>query len=604
MNTITKTKAITALVATCLIGIGTGVSLAAGDVETPKEIRVETLASVETTAGSAASQTKFNPFNGTSIAGHYLSGRFAQQHHDWASANVFMSRVLKIDPNDADLMKKSMVLAMGSGDADNAVAMAANVLKEEPDSSLALLFLATDAFKRKDYDGAAKFIAQVPESGLSDFIMPLLKSWSEAANGKFETANLQDNSIHIYHAILIADYLGKKDMIAPLLQEALKIENLSARSVERIADVFVHIGKDKAAIDLYQRVLQTVPDYTGVTDKIKTLESGKKTDAFKTVNTPEKGVSLALLDTAQTLFHEYSDDSARVFGHMSLFTEADQDEAKMLLAHIASRHERYGQAIEHYKSISPTNENYLDARRRAASLLEETKRKEEALVELQSLVDNHNDLESLIQIGDLYRHDEDFGKALEYYNKSAKKFGKTIPADYWHLHYVRGMSYERLGKWKQAEADLKAALSFQPNHPFVLNYLGYAWADQGTNLEESLSMIRKASALRPSDGYITDSLGWVLYRMGHYEEAVPHLEKAVELLPYDPVVNDHLGDAYWRVTRKLEAKFQWNRARNYAEDGDEKLVTQIAQKLARGLTDPPVVRASNTIEGDKGVLSP
>jgi predicted negative regulator of RcsB-dependent stress response len=69
--------------------------------------------------------------------------------------------------------------------------------------------------------------------------------------------------------------------------------------------------------------------------------------------------------------------------------------------------------------------------------------------------------------------------------------------------------------------------------------------------------------------------------MGRYEQSVPHLERAVELLPYDPVINDHLGDAYWRVGRKLEARFQWERASNHTEE--QELSAQLAEKLRAGL---------------------
>ena len=107
-------------------------------------------------------------------------------------------------------------------------------------------------------------------------------------------------------------------------------------------------------------------------------------------------------------------------------------------------------------------------------------------------------------------------------------------------------------------------------------------------------MIRKAAALQPSDGYIADSLGWVLYRMSRYDQAVPHLEKAVELMPYDPVINDHLGDAYWRVGRKLEARFQWQRAKNHIGEDDPIDAETIDAKLARGLDESPVVKEART----------
>jgi tetratricopeptide (TPR) repeat protein len=177
--------------------------------------------------------------------------------------------------------------------------------------------------------------------------------------------------------------------------------------------------------------------------------------------------------------------------------------------------------------------------------------------------------------------------------------GGKVTERYWHLLYVRGMSQERAGNWEAAEKDLLAALEFKPEQPYILNYLGYAWADRGQNLDKAQSMIRKAVSLRPEDGYITDSLGWVLYRIGKYKASVPELERAVSLLPYDPVINDHLGDAYWRVGRKMEAKFQWERAKNHSDDGE--LKTKLDEKMAKGLGE----ESANTLAGvPSGPVSP
>ena len=118
----------------------------------------------------------------------------------------------------------------------------------------------------------------------------------------------------------------------------------------------------------------------------------------------------------------------------------------------------------------------------------------------------------------------------------------------------------------------------------------------------ALPDIRRAVALRPEDGYITDSLGWVLYRLGNYEEAVPHLERAVELLPYDSVINDHLGDAYWRVGRRLEARFQWMRAKNHSDD--EILVGEIDRKLDQGLQSVDIVKEASSQASGINILKP
>jgi Flp pilus assembly protein TadD len=115
----------------------------------------------------------------------------------------------------------------------------------------------------------------------------------------------------------------------------------------------------------------------------------------------------------------------------------------------------------------------------------------------------------------------------------------------------------------------------------VLNYLGYSWVDQGIHLERAQKMIERAVELRPKDGYVVDSLGWVLYRLGKFGGAVRELERAVELRPEDPIINDHLGDAYWRVGRRQEARFQWRRSLSL--DPEDDLLSILKDKLEAGL---------------------
>jgi Flp pilus assembly protein TadD len=156
----------------------------------------------------------------------------------------------------------------------------------------------------------------------------------------------------------------------------------------------------------------------------------------------------------------------------------------------------------------------------------------------------------------------------------------------WFLHYARGISHEREKNWDNAEADFRAALALNPDQPQVLNYLGYSLVERKEKLDEALDMIERAVAAQPQSGYIVDSLGWVLYRLGRYEEAVEHMERAVALMPVDPVVNDHLGDVYWAVGRYREADFQWKRALSFIDPEDtdgEADPVRIRRKIDVGL---------------------
>ncbi|HEY4344446.1 MAG TPA: tetratricopeptide repeat protein, partial [Parvibaculum sp.] len=182
--------------------------------------------------------------------------------------------------------------------------------------------------------------------------------------------------------------------------------------------------------------------------------------------------------------------------------------------------------------------------------------------------------------GDIYRGKEKYAEAAAEYTKAIEKAGTPAPS-HWSLYYARGICNERLGKWPDAERDLKLALKLSGDHPLVLNYLGYSWIEKGTHLKEALAMIEKAVELRPTDGFVVDSLGWAQYRLGDYARAVQVLQRAVELEPDDSTINDHLGDAFWKVGRKIEARFQWSHALEMKPEKDR--VEILKTKLEFGL---------------------
>jgi len=190
-------------------------------------------------------------------------------------------------------------------------------------------------------------------------------------------------------------------------------------------------------------------------------------------------------------------------------------------------------------------------------------------------------IESLVQLGDLLRRDEHYGRAEAAYSRAVERLGEP-DREHWTLFYARGITFERTKRWPRAETDFLTALELEPEQPFVLNYLGYSWVDMGMNLDQAKGMLYRAVELRPNDGFIIDSLGWVHYRLGEYPDAVEQLERAVELEPGDPVINDHLGDAYWRVGRHREARYQWARALTL--EPEEDAVADIEEKLKSGLS--------------------
>lgn len=472
------------------------------------------------TSAQALGAGQGSPFDiRPTASGQYLRMLFAERHEGWHQAGQDLEPLLAANPHHPDLLKRGLLLAMGGGDYARAFTYAQRMEDSKQGNLMTNLFLAVRDFKNKDYTRAKARLGESGKNPLNGFVLPLMEGWAGAAQGKMPKGLSTDNNLHREHAALIRQFLQK-----------------SSRTDVKGGPVLTSV---------------------------------------------DEGLALAFESLAQVFTEQASPDSARLFAHLALYLNPDLMTANILLAQISSQAGRYEEAIGYFQKVPVGHEFYLDSQRSMAALLERDNQSQAAIERLQTLAREHNDPESLIRIGDIHRAQEDFAKALESYNAAAARLGKDIPADYWHLLYVRGISYERLGDWTRAETDLKAALAYQPDEPMVLNYLGYSWAEKGIHLQDSLKLLQRAAALSPNDGAIMDSLGWAHYRLGAYEKALPLLEKAVELMPYDAVVNDHLGDVYWRKGRKVEARFQWQRAKNHTQE--ENLKAALHDKIQAGL---------------------
>ena len=120
------------------------------------------------------------------------------------------------------------------------------------------------------------------------------------------------------------------------------------------------------------------------------------------------------------------------------------------------------------------------------------------------------------------------------------------------LVYQEAMVDERLNRLDEMERLLRRILVLQPDNPQALNALGYSLADRNLRLDEALVMVRQAHELSPADPFIVDSLGWVEYRMGHYDAAATLLAQAYSSRK-DTEIAAHLGEALWADGKHLEA---------------------------------------------------
>ncbi|QNN23806.1 tetratricopeptide repeat protein [Planctomycetales bacterium ZRK34] len=196
-------------------------------------------------------------------------------------------------------------------------------------------------------------------------------------------------------------------------------------------------------------------------------------------------------------------------------------------------------------------------------------KKDKAVEALEKALAMKPDLEPKrrMSLAVLYRQLEQYDKAQQQIDL-ALKAGPEKPAD---LYYIKALIYHSMDKPDLGEKALLNALKADPDHAPSNNDLGYLWGDEGRNLEQALTMTQKAVASEPENGAYLDSLGWVLYKLGRFEDSRRRLEEArTKPQGNDPVILDHLGDALWRANQKPRALQLWNDALNLARQADPK----------------------------------
>lgn len=543
---------------------------------------------------------------GDSLAGNYLSAVVAGNSRDTSAAAFFYSEALRDDPRSNDLVDRAFVALLAEGAYPEALRLADRIVLREPNHGLAQLALATRDIRSKTYQKArARLASNGKGRAAADLTGALLTAWTWLGSGNLKKALATVDAIkgeegvstfRDFHAGLIADLGGDTAEAEKRLAAAYKLESKTLRMVDVYARFLARHGKTAEAKRILEDFNTSLPRHPVILDTLKRIEEGKPIEPA--VASVQAGAAEVLYGLGAAGNRQGDELAAMLYLRLALWLEPANGLAIVTLADVYDRLKQAERANDTYEMVPEGSALRHSAELQMALNLEQLDRKDEAIQKLEKVIaTDPKDIDALNALGNVYRARKNFNKAAETYTRALDAIEKQ-DAGYWSMYYFRGISYERTKQWQKAEADFKKALELYPDQPMVLNYLGYSWVDQGMNLDEAFTMLKKAVEQRPMDGYIVDSLGWAYYRLGRYDEATRLLEKAVELKPSDPTINDHLGDAYYRVGRKLEATFQWNHARDLKPEPDD--LPAILKKIERGGLDdakPAAAEAETTANG-------
>ena len=531
---------------------------------------------------------------GRSELGAYLAARQAERERDFNDAARFMEAALKRDPNNYDMLVRAQTFLVLDGRFDEAATLARRTLQVAPGHPQSVLLLALADVRKGDFAGAETWLKDQPLASINRIVLPLINAWIEAALNRPAAAQnalrpiLEVNGfrpLYEYHAALISDYFGRRDEADDHYKRSLDIEGgAPARLIEAAGNYYERTGRPDMAKALYAKFQGDRRQSATISAAVKRVEDHAAPPPAL-VPTPTAGIAEALFNVAGALREDNNDLTALVYGRLALAVDPKLPVDLLLVADIldSAGQRRHANAV--YAEIPVSSPLAWPARIRIAENLHFLGENDQAVAMLDKMAAEQPDrIEPLVALGQILRAEERYPEAVAVYDRAIARVPQN-DARFWSLFYARGIALERSHQWPRAEADFKHALQLQPDQPDVLNYLAYSWVDLGMkeHYDEATKMLERAVQLRPNNGAIVDSLGWVLFRTGHYQKAVTTLEHAVELEPEDPVLLNHLGDAYWQVGRAPEARFQWERALH--NKPEPSLKAEIERKLDRG---PPL----------------
>ena len=516
-----------------------------------------------------------------------MVAEIALNRGDTELAVEYYLNVLKTQNNPA-IAERAVRVAVYGQNLESAIEAAERWIELEPDRIEAKQIIAAIYIRQNRVEEAYSYIdGLIQSSNLEDsqLFPPLLGILAREKNAAtvLEISRRIANSYpqrayaQYLHGMLSAqndsseeaiDYLDKTlalDEIEGVHATRAKVLLKLGRSSEAVVSLQKAVAsspEDQSLRMTYARLLVDVKDYDKARDQFEKLHQASPDDA-------ELLYTLGLL----SLESQRLDDAEK---YMLMLVELDrrEGEAQYYLGRIYENRKQFDQAIEWYEKVH-IGEYKLDARLRIADLLGVSGRTDEAIAHLDAMLKGSQSDGALVRIyiikGELLRGARRYVESMEVFNT-----GLDIVPGNTDLLYARALVAEKLGNIELLEQDIKAILKTQPNNAHALNALGFTLADQTDRYEEAYGYLQRAIEIMPDDPAIIDSLGWVKYRMGNYNEAIRLLRKALSRFD-DSEIAAHLGEVLWVSGNQDEARTIWQKA--LKKSPDDPLLQEVMQRF-------------------------
>ena len=435
----------------------------------------------------------------------------------------------------------------------------------EPENSEALFIASSELAETGRLLEAFDFSEKLLEYGSASIFQSIAARAAQATDTERESLvrnfdrllNLypRDMQLLVGKAMLLQQQNQLPEALAAV-QQALQVEddNIPAAILE--ARLLFAMNQPENALDRLLGLLQKNPDNQRLRLQyarlLTTIDIAEALEQFKILvqrspNNPDLLLSLGLVANEQGDKALAAQSFARL-----LATGQHSDSAHFYLGRLAEEQEDYNRALEHYTQVEQ-GQDFLPALASSVDIMIRLGRPDDAHARMNEMRSRFTQ-ESVR----LYQIEAQSLARYQYLDEAEQLLTEALTTnpDSTDLLFTRASINEQRDMIDLAESDFRTIIRYQPNNATALNALGYTLADRTNRYQEALELIQKALDIEPNNAAIIDSMGWVQYRLGNFDEAILRLREALKSFP-DPEIASHLGEVLWAAGDKEEAQKVW-----------------------------------------------
>ncbi len=541
---------------------------------------------------STSSAKSLDKFYNTNQLSSYFSGILLLNNNQYEDSQEYFKKLNGLETSHISYSVKYLYSLINSGNLREALNYSRKLEKKKLGNFESYLVTGIFHLKNSNIDLAQKYFLKAKNSNsrfvVNSYVSHSLYNLSSLSNfnqALFELQKLDERfkNLKKIQKVFLGCYFDHTNS-DKFFSELIYDQNTDfSRYYYFYASYLALSGKIKEAKEIVDSALETYPRNLLLNQYKIDLNENRNVQAFN-CKKEEHIISEILYITSNALSAQSIYPLSNFYLNLAKYLNEDFHSYDTLLAENFYKTNNFDTAKKIYNNLSKKGEafNWYSSKQIARIFLKKDSKSEAIkLLEKSYRSLSKKEVYEIFDYAEFLKNNEKFEEAIPLYSKVINLVQQDHPL-YTESTDGRGIAYERTGEWDKAEKDFLASLKANPDQAYVINYLAYSWIEQGIKIKKSLSMLEKANKLRSNDPYITDSLGWALFKLERYNEAKEYLQLAVRLMPADPIVNDHYGDALWKNGNEIQARYYWEYVLNL-EKTEEELKKTIKKKLIQGL---------------------